>query len=156
MNETPVNEKPKKRVLFVCFGNACRSQMAEAFARALGSDCMIPASAGVFPATSVAPDTVRAMDEKGLDLREHFPKGVRHLGRARFDVVVNMSDSFLSEDVGIRLLEWEVPDPVDMEYEDHRKVRDLIERKVLDLVLELRQERNVTQFRGQGSGRREI
>ena len=35
----------KKRVLFVCIGNACRSQMAEAFARTLGSDVMIPASA---------------------------------------------------------------------------------------------------------------
>jgi arsenate reductase len=151
-----VNEKPRKRVLFVCIGNSCRSQMAEGFARALGSDCMVPASAGLFPAYSVAPDTVRAMDAKGIDLREHFPKGVHHLGRAKFDVVVNMSDSFLPEEVGVRMLEWEVPDPVDMEFEDHCKVRDLIERKVMSLVLEMRQEREMTQFKGQGSGRREI
>jgi arsenate reductase len=151
-----MNDRPKKRVLFVCLGNACRSQMAEGFARALGSDCLLPASAGVFPAHSIAPDTIRAMDEKGIDLREHFPKGVRHLGRVKFDVVVNMSDSFLPEDAGTRMLEWEVPDPVDMEFEDHCKVRDLIERKVLNLILEMREEREKTQFKGQGSGRREI
>jgi len=151
-----VNERPKKRVLFVCFGNACRSQMAEGFARVLGSDAMVPASAGVYPAMSVAPDTIRAMDEKGIDLREHFPKSLRHLGRVKFDVVVNMSETFIHEEVGVRLIEWEVPDPVDMEFDDHCKVRDLIERKVMELVLEMRRERQMTQFRGQGSGRREI
>ena len=144
------------RVLFVCFGNACRSQMAEGFARVLGSDCMVPASAGVFPAYAVAPDTIRAMDEKDIDLREHFPKAIRHLGRAKFDVVVNMSETFLPEEPGVRLLEWEVPDPIYMEYEDHCRVRDLIERRVMELVLEMRKEREVTQFKGQGSGRREI
>ena len=151
-----MNERPKKRVLFVCFGNACRSQMAEGFARVLGSDCMVPASAGVFPAYAVAPDTIRAMDEKDIDLREHFPKAIRHLGRAKFDVVVNMSETFLPEEPGVRLLEWEVPDPIYMEYDDHCKVRDLIERRVMELVLEMRKEREVTQFKGQGSGRREI
>jgi len=151
-----MSERPRKRVLFVCFGNACRSQMAEGFARVLGSDCMVPASAGVFPAYAVAPDTIRAMDEKDIDLREHFPKAIRHLGRAKFDVVVNMSETFLPEEPGVRLLEWEVPDPIYMEYEDHCKVRDLIERRVMELVLEMRKEREVTQFKGQGSGRREI
>jgi len=151
-----MSERPRKRVLFVCFGNACRSQMAEGFARVLGSDCMVPASAGVFPAYAVAPDTIRAMDEKDIDLREHFPKAIRHLGRAKFDVVVNMSETFLPEEPGVRLLEWEVPDPIYMEYEDHCRVRDLIERRVMELVLEMRKEREVTQFKGQGSGRREI
>jgi len=150
-----VNERPRKRVLFVCFGNACRSQMAEGFARLLGSDCMIPASAGLHPAYAVAPDTIRAMAEKEIDLREHFPKSIRNLGRAQFDIVVNMSDSFLPEEPGVRLVEWEVPDPIDMDYDDHCKVRDLIERKVMELVLEMRRERDTTQFRGQGSGGRQ-
>jgi arsenate reductase (thioredoxin) len=151
-----VNDRPRKRVLFVCFGNACRSQMAEGFARLIGPDCMIPASAGLNPAYAVAPDTIRAMAEKDIDLREHFTKSIRHLGKAKFDVVVNMSDGFLPEEVGVRLVEWEVPDPIDMDYEDHCKVRDLIERRVMELVLEMRREREMTQFRGQGSGRRDV
>jgi hypothetical protein len=67
-----------------------------------------------------------------------------------------MSETFVSEDTGLRLVEWEVPDPVWMEYEDHCKVRDVIERNVMNLILELRQERKMTQFKGQGSGRVEL
>ena len=40
-----------KKVLFVCIGNSCRSQMAEAFARVYGSDILVAASAGLAPAT---------------------------------------------------------------------------------------------------------
>jgi arsenate reductase (thioredoxin) len=149
-------EKPKKRVLFVCFGNACRSQMAEGFARAYGSDEMIPASAGVFPAKALARDTVRAMLEKNIDLREHFPKSIGHLGRAKWDLVINMSETFVSDGIGLRMVEWEVPDPVFMKYEDHCKVRDAIERNVMNLILELRLERRMPQFKGQGSGRMEL
>ena len=63
--------------------------MAEAFARAYGGDVLTPASAGLCPAMSVARDTLRAMAERNLDLRDHFPKSLRHLGRAQFDIAVN-------------------------------------------------------------------
>ena len=88
---TAPNPNTKKRVLFVCIGNSCRSQMAEGFARTYGDDVLIAASAGLAPAFSVAPDTQRAMLEKNIDLRDHFPKSIRHLGRSQFDLVVNMS-----------------------------------------------------------------
>ena len=52
---------------------------------------MIAASAGLAPAFMVAQDTVRAMDEKNIDLRDQFPKSLKQLGRAQFDLVVNMS-----------------------------------------------------------------
>ena len=143
----------KKRVLFVCIGNSCRSQMAEAFARAYGDDVLIAASAGVAPAFGIMPDTVRAMAEKNIDLREHFPKSVRHLGRAEFDYVINMSGAFLRGSFGpAKIVDWDVPDPVAMDYDEHRDVRDMIERKVMTLVLELRKPPE-PKFRGQGSGR---
>ena len=143
---------PKKRVLFVCIGNACRSQMAEGFARTYGSDVLIPASAGVAPSYRVEPDTIRAMEERNIDIRAHFPKSLRHLGRSDFDIVVNMSGHFLPANVGARIIDWEVPDPVSMEYEQHCEIRDDIERRVMNLVLELRRvPRNP--LRGLGSGR---
>jgi len=145
---------PKKRVLFVCIGNACRSQMAEGFARAYGNDVLIAASAGISPAPGVAPDTIRAMEEKNIDIRDHFPKSLRHLGRADFDIVVNMSGFFLPDSIGGRVLDWEVADPVFMEYKEHCEIRDDIEQRVMKLVLELRSTPR-TQFRGQGSGRLE-
>jgi arsenate reductase len=139
----------------VCIGNACRSQMAEGFARKYGSDVLIPASAGLAPALNLARDTIKVMAEKGINLRDHFPKSIRHLGRAEFDLVVNMSGSAIPEDLAsrTRVLEWEVDDPVFMKYEEHCTVRDHIEEMVMKLILELRQESKPERFRGQGSGR---
>ena len=124
----------------MCIGNACRSQMAEAFARAYGGDVMIPASAGLAPATRVANDTLEAMAEKGLDLHDHFPKSIRHLGRAEFDLVVNMSGSNLPDVPAAGIAEWDVEDPVAMRYERHCEVRDRIEALVIRLILDLRAE----------------
>lgn len=127
-----------KRVLFVCIGNSCRSQMAEGFARTYGRDVLVPASAGLAPATRVAPDTLEAMDEKGIDLRDHFPKSIRHLGRIEFDLVINMSGESLPSPMKCPVREWDVDDPVSLKYEEHCAVRDDIERRVMDLILELR------------------
>jgi arsenate reductase (thioredoxin) len=129
-----------KRVLFVCIGNSCRSQMAEAFARAYGRDVLIPASAGLAPASRVAPDTLDAMDEKGIDLRDHFPKSIRHLGRVEFDLVINISGENLPAPMKCPVRVWDVEDPVSLRYEEHCAVRDDIERRVMDLILEMRRE----------------
>jgi arsenate reductase (thioredoxin) len=147
--------RPLKRVLFVCIGNSCRSQMAEGFARAYGSDVLIAASAGISPANTVAPDTARAMAEKGIDLRDYFPKSLRHMGRAEFDIVLNMSGFDLPDSIGAETRAWDVPDPVYLKYTEHCEVRDAIERMVMNLVLELRREQNLPQFRRFGSGRLE-
>jgi arsenate reductase (thioredoxin) len=146
----------KKLVLFVCIGNSCRSQMAEAFARAYGSDVMIPASAGLTPAFAVAPDTMRAMQEKNLDLRDQFPKNLRQLGRSQFDILVNMSGYPLPKEMASRMIEWDVMDPIDVPYEEHCTIRDYIERLVMKLVLDLRRPGHKPRLRGQGSGRIEI
>ena len=114
--------------------------MAEAFARAYGRDVMVPASAGLAPASRVAPDTLTAMDEKGLDLRDHFPKSIRHLGRIEFDLVINMSGEKLPASMQCPVRDWDVEDPVSLTYEDHCEVRDDIERRVMDLILQLRRE----------------
>ena len=112
---------------------------------------MAPASAGLTPASNVAPDTISAMAEKGLNLRDHFPKHVRHLGRVKFDLVINMSGLPLPDGIGAEIRGWDVEDPVWMEYEEHCKIRDQIERLVMDLVLELRREQKVPQSRPIGS-----
>jgi arsenate reductase len=142
-----------KRVLFVCIGNSCRSQMAEGFARAYGSDVLIAASAGLSPATGIAPDTMRAMAEKGLDLRDHFPKGLRHLSRSQFDYVINMSGFDVPDSTGTVHRMWDVPDPVYLRYEEHCEVRDAIEHLVMGLILELRKEQKTPQLKRLGGVR---
>ena len=127
--------------------------MAEAFARTYGSDVIIPASAGIAPAFDVADDTVRAMAEKNIEMRDHFPKGLRNLGPAVFDLVVNMSGSYLPDAFGAaKVVDWDIPDPIQMDYDRHRDVRDAIERRVMALILEFRRPAG-PRFRGQGSGR---
>jgi arsenate reductase (thioredoxin) len=128
----------RKRVLFVCIGNSCRSQMAEGFARAYGADVVIPASAGLAPALGIAPDTRRAMLERNINIEEHFPKTIRQLGRARFDLAINMSGEELPPTPAERIVDWDIDDPVRESYERHCEIRDEIERKVMNLVLELR------------------
>lgn len=146
-------ELPKQRVLFVCIGNACRSQMAEAFAHAYGADVMVPASAGLAPASAVHPVTAQAMLEKNIDLKDYFPKALRNMSRAQFDLVINMSGSFLPNPPTARIVDWDVEDPVFMDYEQHCKIRDEIERRVMFLILELRRNQQGPKMRGQGSGR---
>ena len=139
---------PKTRVLFMCIGNSCRSQMAEGFARKYGADVMIPASAGLAPAYMVAQDSVRAMDEKNIDLRDQFPKSLKHLGRAQFDLIVNMSGLDLPPEIATPLRLWDVPDPIAEDYETHCKIRDEIETRVMGLILELRRAADGRRWRG--------
>ncbi len=130
--------KKPKQVLFVCIGNSCRSQMAEAFARAYGRDVVAPASAGVYPANIIAPDTQRAMAERNVKLTGQFPKSIEQVDRSAFDLIIDMSDGAMDPEPGPPVRVWNVPDPIVMEYDDHRQVRNQIEQLVLDLLQELR------------------
>jgi protein-tyrosine-phosphatase len=121
--------------------------MAEAFARTYGSDVIIPASAGLSPAMAVAPDTIRAMAETNIDIRDQFPKGLRHLGRSKFALVINMSGFDVPDSLGEEIRSWDVPDPVFFDYGQHCEVRDAIERLVMTLIAELRRKQNTPDFR---------
>jgi len=144
-----------KRILFVCIGNACRSQMAEAFARIYGSDVLIAASAGLSPAGFVAADTIRAMEERGIDIRDHFSKTIKNLGRVSFDLVIDITGVGIPEHLtgSAEVRGWDVEDPIKMSYEDHCNVRDKIEMLVMTLILELRRAAQSPKVSGQGSSR---
>jgi arsenate reductase len=133
----PKREVVKKRVLFVCIGNSCRSQMAEGFARAYGSDIMESQSAGLSPATTIAPLTRQVLGEKNVKIDDHFPKGLETVSRQSFDIIVNMSGSRLSIP-GTRVLDWPVQDPIGHREDVYRTVAAQIEGLVMRLILELR------------------
>ncbi|MCS7237861.1 MAG: arsenate reductase ArsC [Thermoguttaceae bacterium] len=75
------------RVLFLCTGNACRSQMAEGWARHLHADKLEAYSAGVAPA-GVDPVAVQMMAEVGVDISRHRSKHVAEFDGQAFDAVV--------------------------------------------------------------------
>lgn len=128
------------RVLFVCVGNASRSQMAEAFANAYGPDVIDGKSAGLLPARSVASITRLVMDEKEISLRDARPKGLAHFDLERIDVIVNMSGHSLPS-FQTPVLRWAVRDPNGKDEAVHRHVRDRVESQVIELVTSLREVR---------------
>ena len=127
-----------KKVLFVCVENSNRSQMAEAFARMHGEGRVEAASAGSKPSGRVNPKAVAAMKELGYDLTAHASKGLDDFNGRDIDVAVTMGcgDECPLVKAGQRV-DWKIPDPRDMNTEEFRNVRDLIERKVKDLLATL-------------------
>jgi len=82
----------KLRVLFLCTGNSCRSQMAEGWARALKGDALEPFSAGV-ETHGLNPRAVQVMAEAGVDISNHHSKLLDELGDVTFDYVVTVCDN---------------------------------------------------------------
>jgi arsenate reductase len=79
----------KLKVLFLCTGNSCRSQMAEGWARALKGDCIEAYSAGI-EKHGMNPRAVSVMTEAGVDISKQYSKTPADLGPVKFDCVVTV------------------------------------------------------------------
>ncbi|MBN9519857.1 arsenate reductase ArsC [bacterium] len=133
-----MSAEPRKTVLFVCVENANRSQMAEAFARLHGGDRVEADSAGSRPSGRINPRAVEFMKEVGYDLSTHGSKALDQFNGREIDVAVTMGCGDACPLVRAkRREEWQIPDPKDMPPEQYREVRDLIERKVKELLASL-------------------
>jgi arsenate reductase len=82
----------KARILFLCTGNSCRSQMAEGWAKYLKADELEAFSAGTDP-KELDPRAVKAMAEAGVDIASHRSKHVNELLHLVFDAVITVCDS---------------------------------------------------------------
>jgi arsenate reductase len=79
----------KLKILFLCTGNSCRSQMAEGWARALKGDLVEPYSAGI-EAHGLNADAIRVMQEAGVNISRQRSKRVREVLHIPFDYVVTL------------------------------------------------------------------
>lgn len=126
------------RVLFVCIENACRSQMAEAFASKLGAGRVEAYSAGSCPASGVNPRTIGFMAERGYDLRDQAPKPLSAFDGQTFDAVVTMGCGDTCPWLpAARHVDWALPNPKALPDDGFRAVRDEIELRVQRLLSEL-------------------
>ena len=96
------------RLLFVCVGNSCRSQMAEGIARHLGHEA---ASAGTHPARKVSAHTLTILAAKGIDTSTLNPKSVDLFNAEDFDMVISMGCGVSCPAMKIDQ-DWELDDPV--------------------------------------------
>jgi len=81
----------KLKILFLCTGNSCRSQMAEGWARALKGDVLEPFSAGI-ETHGLNPNAVKVMAEAGVDISGQRSKHLDELKTVRFDYVITVCD----------------------------------------------------------------
>ena len=80
----------KRKILFLCTGNSCRSQMAEGFAHQMGWDAY---SAGTQPETQVNPFAINVMAEIGIDIAQHTPESISKYLDDNFDIVATLCDN---------------------------------------------------------------
>lgn len=139
---TQADSGPQKlRILFVCLGNSCRSPMAEAIARHMASDVMIPTSAGTMALGTVAPFTIRILEERGYDASFLQSKPLTREAMKEADIVVNMTGvpnepHFKRDDP--RVLEWQILDPYNGPLKDYRTACDEIEIRIAELAARVR------------------
>ena len=129
----------RKKILFACRENACRSQMAGAFAQYLAGDKFEVINGGSAPADQVDPDMVKAMHEKGIDMAYRVPQSIESaISKTTPDFIVTMGCGEECPFVpGAQMLDWDLPDPAGKPPEFMRQVRDQIENNVKNLIKEL-------------------
>lgn len=129
-----------KKILFVCIENSNRSQMSQAFAKMLGGKGVEAYSAGSKPSGIVNPRAIAAMKELGYDLSKHDSKSLDEVKQfAPFDAVVTMGCGDACPWMPAKkFIDWQIPDPKNMEPEQFNEVRDLVADKVKQLLKELK------------------
>jgi arsenate reductase (thioredoxin) len=129
-----------KRVLILCTGNSCRSQMAEALWKSLGQGNWQADSAGSKPSGYVHPLAIQAMQELEIDISANKSKSLDQFRDQSFDLVVTVCDN-AKESCPVfpgakQTLHWPFDDPADATGKDEeqknvfRRVRDEIRDKI--------------------------
>jgi arsenate reductase len=134
---------PRTKVLFLCIGNACRSQMAEAIARHSASDVIDPSSAGLVPFGEIPSTTLTVLRERGISAEGQSSKPLRPEYVSVAEIVINMTGrsgaTIFSEQLP-QLEDWDVGDPFGSDLAVYREIRDEIQGRVDDLARRLREQ----------------
>jgi len=132
---------PRTKVLFLCIGNACRSQMAEAIARHSASDVIDPSSAGLVPFGEIPSTTLTVLRERGISAEGQSSKPLRLEDVSVAEIVINMTGrsgaTIFSEQLP-QLEDWDVGDPYGSDLAVYREIRDQIQVRVDGLARRLR------------------
>ncbi|MFQ6615358.1 MAG: arsenate reductase ArsC [Fidelibacterota bacterium] len=137
----------RKKVLFLCTGNSCRSQMAEGLLRHLAGDRFQVFSAGTHP-TRIHPMTIRIMKEWGIDVSNHTANHVDEYLDHDIDIVITVCDN--AEEIcpvfpgAVKRIHWGIPDPFsgwsedDRFMERYRTTRNLIRERIEEFLTQNR------------------
>lgn len=122
-----------KKVLFICTGNSCRSQMAEGLLRSMAGEEYEVFSAGLC-STIVNPMAIEAMAEAGIDITGQRSKSVGEVVGTEFDYVITVCDHAKAMCPFIpgkhKNIHWSTEDPVGSGIEAFRKTRDKLKKDI--------------------------
>ncbi|RLD99232.1 MAG: arsenate reductase ArsC [Aquificota bacterium] len=127
-----MKEEPKKTVLFLCWGNACRSIMAEALTKHYWGDRVEALSSGISPLGYIPPETLKVLKETGVSTEGLRSKRMRELSLDSVDLVVNLSGHNMEDRLPPQLqskkvIDWYIRDPYGESLDSFRRTRDAIE-----------------------------
>lgn len=142
-----MNQLSRKRVLFICIGNACRSPMAESIARRDAADVMEASSAGISPLGFIARQTSRTLEANGYPTEGLQSKPISQEEWDSADVIVNMSGwssqyafaRFGPPGAGVdpRIEDWPVEDPYGCDEQFYQEVLEDIQERIAGLARRL-------------------
>ena len=138
----------RTKVLFLCIGNSCRSQMAEAIAKHMAADVIEPSSAGLVAFGEIAKPTIVVLNEHGVSAEGQHSKPLRPEDMDAADLVVNMtgkSGGTIFTEATPPIEDWDVGDPYGFNLAVYRAIRDEIEARIEDLAQRLREDANSPQ-----------
>ncbi len=126
----------RKKILFACIGNSCRSQMASAFAQYFAGDKIEALSGGSRPELEINPVMVEAMGEKGIDMAFRKTQSLESaISDVKPDMIITMGCGEECPYVpGANVKDWDLPDPAGKSIDFMRTVRDEIEKRVKEFV----------------------
>jgi len=124
-------------ILFICYSNSGRSQMAEAFFNSLSKEGKA-ISAGIKPDKKIHPWTMQVMKEIGLDVSHQVPKLLTNELVKKADKIIVMDADLLkiipSKNLSKKIENWQIEEPLGKSLNRVRKIRDEIKEKVEQLI----------------------
>lgn len=128
----------KTKVAFICVHNSCRSQMAEGWAKKLGSDIFEVYSAGTEDYPEVKPLAIKVMEEQGVDMSDHKPKLISDIPSS-VDYLITMGCNVECPYIpNSHTEDWGLDDPSGGPIEDFRATSQLIKTKVEELIQQVK------------------
>ena len=117
------------RLLFVCVGNSCRSQMAEGIARSLGHDAT---SAGTHPASQVSANALKVLESRDINTDGLYPKQVNDIDWQSFDMIISMGCGVSCPMIRIDQ-DWALEDPYGQTLDAFEACAKIIEENIRNL-----------------------
>jgi len=139
----------KLKILFVCYGNKCRSPMAEGIARKMLKGIANVESAGIAAwGSRASEEAIEVMKNKfGIDISEHKPKDIKNLSLNNFDYIVTMDsyiDNYIKKYIkkyyhieSNKIISWNIIDPYGSSIYDYEKCANIIKNQINDLLKKL-------------------